>query len=93
VSRSKLTPEGRRGVEAYSVEELHGFLVEDAIKRHATFLPWAIAAYERIGEQRRVGAEAAYQAVLDEVESLTGLRRMPIASAATSAEMKRLGLL
>jgi len=74
----KLTPEGRRGVDAYTAQELHEFLVADAVKRHATYLPWAVAAYERIGEQRRIGAEAAYVVVVDEVEALTGLRLMPV---------------
>lgn len=87
-----LTPEGRRGVEHYSADELHKALVADAVKHHATFLPWAVAAYERIGERRRISAEAAYEAVLDEVEALTGIRRMPVASPATLAEMHRLGL-
>ena len=74
----KLSPEGRRGVDAYTAQELHEFLVADAVKRHATWLPWAVAAYERIGEQRKCGAEAAYVAVVDEVEALTGLRLMPV---------------
>lgn len=89
----QLSPEGRKGVERYSADELHQYLVSDAVKRHATYMPWAIAAYERIGELRKTGAEAAYQAVLDEVEVLTGLRRMPIALPATPAEMHRLGIL
>jgi len=74
----KLTPDGRRGVDAYTAQELHEFLVADAVKRHATWLPWAVAAYERIAQQRRIGAEAAYTAVVDEVEALTGLRLMPV---------------
>lgn len=90
---SRLSPEGRKGVDAYDAAELHEFLVSDAVKRHATYLPWAIKAYERIGKLRQTDAEAAYQAVLDEVEQLTGLRRMPIASPATRAEMIRLGIL
>lgn len=87
-----LTPEGRKGVERYSAAELHRVLVADAVKGHATFLPWAVAAYERIGNLRGVGAEGAYQAVLDEVEALTGLRRLPVGSPVTPVEMRRLGL-
>lgn len=80
-----LTPEGRRGVETYSADELHRMLVEDAVKSHATYLPWAISAYQRIGERSGKGPEAAFQAVLDEVETLTGLRRMPVGSTTLSA--------
>jgi hypothetical protein len=91
MSRRKLTPEGRKGVEEYSAAELHTFLVEDAVKRHATFLPWAVAAYERIGAAPGgKGAEAAYQSVLDDVEGLTGLRRMPVGSPLTPEELARL---
>lgn len=96
MSRERLSPEGRKDVEAYTAAELHEFLVADAVRRHATFLPWAVKAYERIGELRHggggEGAEVAYSAVLDEVEALTGLRMMPVASPATAEEMRRLGL-
>lgn len=88
--RSKLSPEGRKGVAAYTAKELHEFLVADAVKHHATFLPWAVEAYDRIGERTGKGGEAAYQAVLDEVEMLTGLRRMPISSPLTPEEMARM---
>lgn len=81
---SNLTPEGRKPVTAYSAGELHRMLVEDAVKSHATYLPWAISAYQRIGE-RGNGPEAAFQAVLDEVETLTGLRRMPVGSTTLTA--------
>jgi hypothetical protein len=37
-----------------------------------------VAAYERIGGNDPDAMEAAYQAVLDEVEALTGLRLMPM---------------
>lgn len=87
----KRTREGRKPVEAYTEEQLHRFLVEDAVAKRATQLDWAIAAYKRIGERSGKGAEAAYQRVLDEVETLTGLRAMPMA-AATKGELKALGL-
>ncbi len=74
----KLSPEGRKGVAAYSAKELHEFLVADAVKRHPTYLPWAVEAYDRIGRQTGRGAEAAFQSVLDDVELLTGDRRMPV---------------
>lgn len=89
--RKQLSPEGRKGVEEYTPAELHEFLVTDAVKHHATFLPWAVAAYDRIGSAPGgKGGDAAYVKVLDEVEALTGLRRMPIGSPLTPEEMKRL---
>lgn len=72
------SPEGRMGVEAYTAQELHRFLVADAVAKHATHLPWAVAAYQRIGSKTGKGAEAAFTAVLDEVETLTGIRMMPV---------------
>jgi hypothetical protein len=87
-----LTPEGRRPVEAYDATTLHTFLVEDAVKNHATWLPWAVKAYQRIGDLTGRGPDDAYQAVLDEVEALTGIRKMPVASPVALAELKALGL-
>jgi len=75
---ARLSPEGRRGVDAYTAQELHEFLVADAVKRHATDLEWAVAAYGRIGKLRGNGSDNAYEDVLDEVEALTGLRLMPV---------------
>ncbi len=72
-----LSPEGRKPVGAYSARELHQALVADAVKLHATHLPWAIAAYARIGQVERCGAEEAYQRVRGEVKALTG-RGMPV---------------
>lgn len=86
---SRRSPEGRKGVDAYSADELHRMLVSDAVKRHATSMPWAVAAYDRIGKLTRKGAEAAFQAVLDEVETLTGLRAMPVEEPATRGEVAR----
>lgn len=90
--KTPLTPEGRLPVEAYTASQLHQFLVEDAVKHHATYLPWAVNAYKRIGERSGKGAEQAFQDVLDAVEALTGLRRLPEASAISEAELKALGL-
>lgn len=85
--RSKLSPEGRKGVDEYTAEQLHGYLVADAVKHHATDLPWALAAYTRIAERRRISADDAYVAVLDEVESLTGLRMMPVSAPTTGRDL------
>lgn len=90
MARQQLTPEGRRGVETYSAEQLHRMLVTDAVKRHATYIPWAVAAYDRIGKRTGRGAEAAFQAVLDEVETLTGSRTMPVDRPTTAAELAAL---
>lgn len=83
------SPEGHRPVGDYDAKQLHGILVADAVKHHATHLPWAVAAYDRIGKLTGKGAEAAYTAVLDEVETLTGVRMLPVASA-SPAELRRL---
>ena len=88
---TKRTREGRLPVEAYDEGQLHRFLVEDAVAKRATQLDWAIAAYTRIGQLSGKGSEDAYQRVLDEVETLTGSRLMPVA-AATPGELKALGL-
>lgn len=77
--RRRRSEEGRRHVDHYTATELHTFLVEDAVVRHATDLQWAVEAYERIGRLRGCGAELAFIAVVDEVETRTGLRHMPVA--------------
>jgi hypothetical protein len=84
-----LSFEGRRPAREYKEAQLRQFLVSDAVKHHATDLPWAIAAYTRIGKLSGKGAEAAYQQVLDEVEALTGLRVMPVTSL-SEVELARL---
>lgn len=68
----RLSPEGRRGVRDYKEAQLRQFLVEDAVNHHATWLPWATAAYERIGQLSKKGAEAAYLSVVEEVMAITG---------------------
>lgn len=68
----KLSAEGRMPVDAYTAAELHRFLVTDAVRLHATDLPWAVAAYDRIGTLDRCGAEEAYQRVRGEVKELSG---------------------
>lgn len=91
MSQGMIGPEGaRQGVEAYTAPELHRFLVADAVNRHATNLPWAVAAYSRIGQRTGKGAEAAFSAVVDEVEALTGKRSMPVSAPTTAAELARL---
>ena len=86
--RSKLSPEGRSDVDGYTAAELHGFLVADAVKRHSTHLPWAVAAYARIGKLNKTSPDDAYVAVLDEVESLTGLRAMPMHAPVAQRDLK-----
>lgn len=66
-------------VDALSADKLHRKLVSDAVKGIATDLPWCVAAYERIGQETGRGAEAAYQAVREEVAQLRGgWRGMPM---------------
>lgn len=68
----QLSPEGRRPVREYKEGELRRFLVEDAVRHHATWLPWATEAYERIGKLSGKGSEAAYLSVVEEVMATTG---------------------
>lgn len=78
-TRRKMIELVERDVERRSEGELRRLLVEDAVKRRATALVWAVAAYERIGKLSRKGADQAYRDVVDEVESITGSRAMPMA--------------
>lgn len=85
----ELTPEGRLPAHEYTEARLRTFLVEDAVRAHATYLPWAVAAYDRIGKLSGRGPEAAFLEVVAEVEALTGHAEMPMA-AITAEEMRRL---
>jgi hypothetical protein len=76
--RTTPAPGQREHWSNYDAATLHRILVEDAIQAHATDLKWAVAAYSRIGQLTRKGAEEAYTAVRDEVIALGG--HMPIAS-------------
>lgn len=80
-------PDQRQHPSVYSAAELHEMLVTDAAARHATNLRWAIAAYDRIGHLTLRGAEAAFQAVLDDVEARTGIRAMPVVEPVTNTEL------
>lgn len=80
-------PDQRSHPIAYSVAELHEMLVTDAVNRHVTNLQWAIAAYALIGRVTKKGAEAAFQAVLDDVEARTGMRAMPVVEPASATEL------
>ncbi len=80
MNRTTPAPGQREHWASYDANTLHRILVEDAVLSHATDLKWAVGAYSRIGQLTRRGAEAAYTAVLDEVETITGVRHMPIQS-------------
>lgn len=80
-----------RPVEEMSAAELHAELVQDAVARYTgpnlpgyrRHIVRTALAYERIGHLQRpddpaAGAEQAINDVLDEVETLTGLRALPI---------------
>jgi hypothetical protein len=54
----------RRPPQAYTAAELHDMLVSDALAHVATPLPWAVAAYRRIAEARRITQDAAHREVL-----------------------------
>jgi hypothetical protein len=78
--RKYQSAEGRDHPSAYSADQLMGYLVEDAVKHHATDLRWFVAAILEVARQRNIDAEAAMLALLDEVEALTGMRALPIHS-------------
>ena len=91
--RRYLSAEGRRWVTFYHPDELHRFLVEDAVKSRATDIEWALHAYARIGRYRNrrnpsAGAEEAFKAVVAEVASMGHV--MPVVSTATATEMAHL---
>lgn len=80
--RKYVSAEGRDHPVDYTHTTLMAFLVEDAVKHHATDLRWFVAAMIEISRQRAISAEAAMLALLDEVEALTGMRALPIHSGA-----------
>lgn len=70
-------------VHSMSVEEMRRELVGDAVAGYAAaggqgLLARQVAMYERIGRLTGLGAEAAINSVLDEVEALTGQRALPL---------------
>lgn len=77
--------DGKRlpAVQDMTIEEMRRELVEDAVSGYAAsggkkLLARQVAMYARIGQLTGLGAEAAFVSVLDEVETLTGLRAMPL---------------
>lgn len=78
--RKYQSAEGRDHPSEFTADRLMALLVEDAVKYHATDLRWFVAAILEVARQRRIDAEAAMLALLDEVEALTGLRALPIHS-------------
>jgi hypothetical protein len=82
--------DGRRlpPVDSMTADELHRELVADAVASYTgggdmanrrRILARQVAAYVRIGALTGHGAEQAINDVLDEVETLTGLRALPVA--------------
>jgi len=76
--QSYRSPEGRKHPLAYTAAQLHRFLVADAVAHHATDLAWAAGAYAEIARQRRQSPDAAFSAVVAEVEAAG--KAMPIAT-------------
>lgn len=70
-------------VDNMTVEQMRTELVGDAVANYAAaggkqLLARQTAMYVRIGHLTGLGAEAAITSVLDEVETLTGLRALPL---------------
>lgn len=78
--RNYRSAEGRVHPSECTADQLMTWLVEDAVKHHATDLRWFVAAILEVAKQRRIGAEDAMLALLDQVEALTGMRALPIHS-------------
>lgn len=77
--------DGKRlaAVDSMSVEQMRAELVGDAVANYAAaggkrLLARQVEMYQRIGHLTGLGAEAAIQSVLDEVETLTGIRALPL---------------
>lgn len=77
--------DGRRlqPVPEMTVEQMRAELVGDAVAGHAAaggarLLARQVEMYEALGALTGGGAEAAIVAVLDEVETLTGQRALPL---------------
>ena len=66
-------------VGAYRADELRRFLVEDAVKQHATDLPWMVGAIRRIGNIEHKPLDDVLVSIEAEVVGLTG-RGMPVYS-------------
>lgn len=64
-------------VDQIATTSLRELLVADAVARRTTDLRWAVAAYASIGKRERTSPDTVFRGVIDEVESLTGLRWMP----------------
>lgn len=65
-------------VDSCSADELFRELVADGVVGYATPLDRFVRAVERIGKQRRCGAEEAYRSVRAEIENLRGRPGMPM---------------
>lgn len=77
--------DGKRlpAVDSMTVEQMRTELVGDAVANYAAagglrLLARQVDMYKRIGELTGLGADAAIQSVLDEVETLTGERALPL---------------
>lgn len=77
-------PERRRRVDHYSADELHAMLVDDLVRFRPAGGPgmkglrWMKDACERIGKLTGHGADAAWLAVLDDLEARTGRKMAPL---------------
>lgn len=77
--------DGKRlpAVDSMTVEQMRAELVGDAVANHAAaggkrLLARQVEMYVAIGQRTGLGAEAAIQSVLDEVQTLTGVRALPL---------------
>jgi|GEM_PF-5775995 len=79
-----IDPSQRQHPSAYAPAHLRQLIVEDAVRSHATHLPWMVAALQIIskaeGRGTSRGLDETFESIVLEVESLTGRRDMPLHS-------------
>ena len=80
----RIAPNQRDHPSKYTADQLRVTLVQDAVLNHATDLQWMTLALQRIATTTRGNSsqalEATFNDLLDEVETLTGRRELPLHS-------------
>lgn len=79
-----IDPDQRKHPSAYTAAHLRQMIVEDAVRSHATHLPWMVAALQIIAKAESKGTsrglDETFESIVLEVEGLTGRRDMPLHS-------------
>lgn len=75
-----IDPAKREDPSTYAPEHLRQLLVEDAVRSHATHLPWLVAAVQLIARAERKGLDDVFTSIVQEVETLAGRAELPLHS-------------